>query len=106
MIWLLDKWRHTGFNVYAGPRILPRFEKSMENLARYTCPPMFVESEKNQGSYAVVSIFPLIGQMPATYVGRRLDVFQRWTSANDSIKLPRFFPLSILDLLRKYLNLL
>ncbi|MBW1777165.1 MAG: transposase [Deltaproteobacteria bacterium] len=24
MIALLDKWRHTGFNVYYGPRILPR----------------------------------------------------------------------------------
>ena len=31
----MDKWRHTGFNVFAGPRILPRYEKSMENLARY-----------------------------------------------------------------------
>jgi len=35
MIALLDKWRHTGFNVFAGPRILPRQEKAMENLARY-----------------------------------------------------------------------
>jgi len=35
MIKLLDKWRHTGFNVFAGPRILPRNETSMENLARY-----------------------------------------------------------------------
>lgn len=35
MISLLDKWRHTGFNVFSGPRILPRHEKSMENLARY-----------------------------------------------------------------------
>ena len=35
MITLLDKWRHTGFNVFSGPRILPRNEKSMENLARY-----------------------------------------------------------------------
>ena len=35
MITLLDKWRHTGFNVFAGPRILPRNEKSMENLAQY-----------------------------------------------------------------------
>jgi Putative transposase len=35
MIALLDKWRHTGFNVFAGKRILPRQEKSMENLARY-----------------------------------------------------------------------
>ena len=35
MITLLDKWRHTGFNVFFGPRILPRHENSMENLARY-----------------------------------------------------------------------
>jgi hypothetical protein len=35
MIALLDKWRHTGFNVFLGKRILPRQEKSMENLARY-----------------------------------------------------------------------
>ena len=35
MITLLDKWRHTGFNVFSGPRILPRNETSMENLARY-----------------------------------------------------------------------
>jgi len=35
MIMLLDKWRHTGFNVFAGKRILPRQEKSMENLAGY-----------------------------------------------------------------------
>jgi len=24
MIVLLDKWRYTGFNVFSGPRILPR----------------------------------------------------------------------------------
>lgn len=35
MIALLEKWRHTGFNVFFGARILPRQEKSMENLARY-----------------------------------------------------------------------
>ena len=35
MITLLDKWRHTGFNVFSGPRVLPRNEKSMENLVRY-----------------------------------------------------------------------
>jgi hypothetical protein len=28
-------WRHSGFHVYAGPRILPRHAESMENLARY-----------------------------------------------------------------------
>jgi hypothetical protein len=35
VIKLLNKWRHTGFNVFAGQRILPRNEKSIENLARY-----------------------------------------------------------------------
>jgi hypothetical protein len=35
IITLLDKWRHTGFNIFSGSRILPRQEKSMENLARY-----------------------------------------------------------------------
>jgi hypothetical protein len=34
MITLLDKWRHTGFNVYCAPRILTWHENSMENLAR------------------------------------------------------------------------
>jgi ribosomal protein S27E len=29
VITLLDKWRHTGFNVYCGPRILPWHKKSM-----------------------------------------------------------------------------
>ena len=35
MISLLDKWRHTGFNVFTGQGILPRHENSLENLARY-----------------------------------------------------------------------
>ncbi len=35
MISLLDKWRHTGFNIFSRPCILPRYEKSLENLARY-----------------------------------------------------------------------
>jgi len=35
MIDLMDKWRHSGFNVYCGPRILPWQKKSMENLACY-----------------------------------------------------------------------
>ena len=35
VITLMDKWRHTGFNVFCGPRILPWHKKSMENLARY-----------------------------------------------------------------------
>jgi hypothetical protein len=31
----MDKWRHTGFNVFCGLRILPWQKRSMENLARY-----------------------------------------------------------------------
>lgn len=39
MIDLMNKWRHSGFNVYCGPRILPWQKNSMENLVRGTCPP-------------------------------------------------------------------
>jgi hypothetical protein len=35
VITLMDKWRHTGFNVFCGRRIFPWQKKSMENLARY-----------------------------------------------------------------------
>ncbi len=28
-------WRHSGFNVFCGPRIQPGEQQSMENLARY-----------------------------------------------------------------------
>ena len=31
----MNKWRHTGFNVFCARRILPRQKRSMENLARY-----------------------------------------------------------------------
>jgi len=32
---MLMNWRHSGFNVFCGPRLQPRDEKAMENLARY-----------------------------------------------------------------------
>ena len=32
---MLLSWRHSGFNVFCGPRIHPREEEAMENLARY-----------------------------------------------------------------------
>jgi len=35
VIELICSWRHSGFNVYCGERIYPRFTQSMENLARY-----------------------------------------------------------------------
>jgi len=35
IIRVLDGWRHSGFNVFAGERIQPRERKSLENLASY-----------------------------------------------------------------------
>ena len=35
LITLLRSWRHSGFQVYAGPRIQPGEEEGMEHLARY-----------------------------------------------------------------------
>jgi hypothetical protein len=35
LVSMLLSWRHSGFNVFYGSSILPRHEKSMENLARY-----------------------------------------------------------------------
>ena len=32
---MLMSWRHSGFNVFCGPRIQPGEEDAMENLARY-----------------------------------------------------------------------
>jgi hypothetical protein len=32
---LLRSWRHSGFQMFVGPRILPREEKAIEKLARY-----------------------------------------------------------------------
>ena len=39
---MLMSWRHSGFNVYCGPRIQPGDDQAMENLARGICPPIFV----------------------------------------------------------------
>jgi hypothetical protein len=33
---ILLSWRHSGFNVFCGPRIYPREKDAMENLARYS----------------------------------------------------------------------
>jgi hypothetical protein len=35
MIAMLSNWRHSGFNVFCGPRIQPGDAEAMENLARY-----------------------------------------------------------------------
>jgi len=35
LIEMMMGWRHSGFNVYCGPRIQPGEEEAMENLARY-----------------------------------------------------------------------
>jgi hypothetical protein len=35
IIGIMDRWRHSGFNVYCGTGILPREKKSLERLAAY-----------------------------------------------------------------------
>ena len=35
LVGMLIQWRHSGFNVFCGPRIQPGAEQAMENLARY-----------------------------------------------------------------------
>ena len=35
LVSMLMSWHHSGFNVFCGPRIYPRDETAMENLARY-----------------------------------------------------------------------
>jgi hypothetical protein len=35
LVGMLMSWRHSGFNVFCGPRIQPGDEEAMENLARY-----------------------------------------------------------------------
>jgi hypothetical protein len=35
LIDMMMSWRHSGFNVYSGPRIQPGEEEAVENLARY-----------------------------------------------------------------------
>jgi Putative transposase len=35
MIALLSGWRHSGFHVFCGKRILPKEETALENLSRY-----------------------------------------------------------------------
>jgi len=35
LIVLIRSWRHSGFQVFVGPKILPREEEAMERLARY-----------------------------------------------------------------------
>jgi hypothetical protein len=35
LVRMLMSWRHSGFNFFSGPRIYPREETAMENLARY-----------------------------------------------------------------------
>jgi len=35
LVHMLMSWRHSGFNIFCGPRIQPGEEEAMENLARY-----------------------------------------------------------------------
>ena len=39
LVSMLLSWRHSGFNVFCGPRMQPGDQQAMESLARGTCPP-------------------------------------------------------------------
>ena len=42
LIDIMMGWRHFWFNVYCRPRIQPYEVEAMDNLARYTCLPIFM----------------------------------------------------------------
>ncbi|MBW1956830.1 MAG: transposase [Deltaproteobacteria bacterium] len=98
MIALLDKWRHTGFNVYCGPRILPRKKTSMENLARYiirasfsrermTCVPeagSVIYHSKNGQTTRVFHALELLAAM--TVISRTKE--SRWSATMDTTATP------------------
>ena len=48
LIDMLMKWRHSGFNVFCGPRIQPGEEEAMENLARYIVRPGIIRASFSQ----------------------------------------------------------
>jgi hypothetical protein len=49
LIAMLSNWRHSGFNVFCGPRIQPGDAEAMENLARYIIRASF--SQEKDGLY-------------------------------------------------------
>jgi hypothetical protein len=48
LISLLRSWRHPGFTVYAGPRILSGEEEAMEHLVRYLIRASFAQDRMTQ----------------------------------------------------------
>ena len=49
MIALLSGWRHSGFHVFCGKRILPKEETALENLARYIIRASFSQDRRGCG---------------------------------------------------------
>ena len=46
LVLMLRSWRHLGFEVFVGPRILPREEEAMEKLARNVIRASFSQERK------------------------------------------------------------
>jgi len=42
---MLSAWKHSGFNVFCGNRILPKDDSAMENLARYIIQASFSQEQ-------------------------------------------------------------
>jgi len=56
---MLMSWRHSGFNVYCGPRIQRGDDQAMENLARYITPGIIFPGENDLHSRGVQSHLPI-----------------------------------------------
>lgn len=68
------KWRHSGFNVFCGPRIQPGNDQAMENLARYIIRAFFSQEKMTyvRDESKVIYRFK-DGKEKKTFDGPRMD---------------------------------
>jgi len=57
LICMLDGWRHSGFNVFAGERIQPREKKSLENLAAYLIRATFSQKRMDYSTHEATVVY-------------------------------------------------
>ena len=57
LIRMLDGWRHSGFNVFAGERIQPREKKSLENLAAYLIRATFSQKRMDYSPHEAAVVY-------------------------------------------------
>ncbi len=76
MVTLMDKWQHTGFYVYCGPRILPWQKNSMENLARYIMIGRFLKGVQVTPETLAVNIIQEVGTGPDFFLNK--ENIRKW----------------------------